>query len=349
MDAHPWTVVVVHTGGATQSGWFSAYARDWATRRAFASTFVQVMCDLGQCMEMISRHEVTMRGGLRFETLSRLRLDLAWEVPLRMPTGGLLPNTVHTPRMNTKAGINDKWAIGLREPMEVYLRRVEAMAVANRLFAPSHGASASTAGLFWMHKQGGGGESMSDYECKHVSQGQPMRCLPIFDRHTEWQRRVTNLDVRISSRATLQAHAGTDATGASEVPTLGTNQSASVAHDAAHAHGQHLGRRRFSLTSESFLQWALWRRNVSVAYEPSWMFCKMKLSNLSQPGARTCVPRMVNRTRCASLVCTGSGVDCGCRADACTYFDHRARRNATHWYCQDTVGGQLGLNGEVYT
>ena len=97
--------------------------------------------------------------------------------------------------------------------------------------------------------------------------------------------------------------------------------------------------------------WALWRANVSVVMEPAWMFCKLKITNISEPGARTCIPRMQRRTPCSRLTCTGGGIDCNCATDnsTCTHYDPRARKNATHWYCQDVPrGNQLSLDGELY-
>ena len=85
-------------------------------------------------------------------------------------------------------------------------------------------------------------------------------------------------------------------------------------------------------------QWALWRENVTVVYEPSWMLCKF--ANASGWTARTCVPRMRRRERCASLVCTGGGVDCACRANATCSSGGGARA----WYCQEVAGQQLSLD-----
>lgn len=103
---------------------------------------------------------------------------------------------------------------------------------------------------------------------------------------------------------------------------------------------------RFTLTSESFLQWALWRKNVSIVYEPSWMLCKFK--DASNGTVRICVPRMRARERCASLICTGGGVDCICHQNTtCTHYDPRAKKNITNWYCQDTGGLQLSLDGAL--
>ena len=53
--------------------------------------------------------------------------------------------------------------------------------------------------------------------------------------------------------------------------------------------------------------------------------------------------------------CTASGCvapeHCNCATDnsTCTHYDPRARKNATHWYCQDVPrGNQLSLDGELY-
>ena len=65
-------------------------------------------------------------------------------------------------------------------------------------------------------------------------------------------------------------------------------------------------------------------------------------------GPRTCVPRMRRRVPCVSLVCTGSAVDCVCANASCTTVD-RSGHNATKWYCAQTQGTQLPLDGgELY-
>ena len=77
------------------------------------------------------------------------------------------------------------------------------------------------------------------------------------------------------------------------------------------------------------------------------MFCKFK--DASNGTARTCVPRMRKRTPCSALICTGSGVDCGCKQDTqCTHYNTKTKRNETHWYCQDTKATQLALDGTLY-
>ena len=87
------------------------------------------------------------------------------------------------------------------------------------------------------------------------------------------------------------------------------------------------------MTSEGFLEWSLWRHNVSVYREASWMFCKfsdatnkvakyittptltLTLTVTPTPTnqtARTCVPRFRKRQQCATLQCSANGVDCVC-------------------------------------
>ena len=76
------------------------------------------------------------------------------------------------------------------------------------------------------------------------------------------------------------------------------------------------------------------------------MFCKF--GDASNGTSRVCVPRMRKRTPCMMLSCQGSGIDCGCRNETCTHYDRKARKNVTHWYCQDTAGEQLALDGTQY-
>jgi hypothetical protein len=296
--------------GASEAGWFSA----WGDRnRIMARTFVQVMCDLAACAALIRAHESTARQGVPFYSVARLRLDLAYETPLRMPRHGLRHNAVHCTRMNAKQGINDKWAIGRRAPMEAYLTRASALAVANELYAYGHTINGNKVPKAIAAKQpetrrGG----LIDFRCRPSHEEGHLACSPVFDNSTAWQHERLRM--------------------ANAAPTLN-------------------GTRRFEMTSESFLMWALWRANVSVVMEPAWMFCKLKITNISEPGARTCIPRMQRRTPCSRLTCTGGGIDCNCATDnsTCTHYDPRARKNATHWYCQDVPrGNQLSLDGELY-
>ena len=287
--------------GVSPPRWFSVYVRSGSAKERYliSRTFVQSLCDQADCMRQITNYEGSARRGRRFHTIARLRLDLAWEVPLRMPPMGLLAHTVHLPRMNAKAGVNDKWAIGLRIPMGVYLHRVHAIAAANVLLA--HNKSAPSAGLFWMHSERAKGSSTTDFKCSDRGAGEgQLLCRPQLDNHTAWQR-----------------------TG-----------------------GAVEDQRKFAFTSEGFLQWSLWRHNISIAYESRWMFCKCKeVGNMT---ARTCVPRMRQATPCVSLVCTGGGVDCACHKERrCTSRDPKTGRNTTMWYCQDVAGRQLDLQGNL--
>ena len=311
--------------------WFSAYARTLAAKIGFAFSFVQSMCDMADCMQLIKEHEANARGGLKFETLARLRLDLAWEAPLYWPPSGLVPNAVHTPRMNTKAGINDKWALGYRDAMEVYLTRLHAIAAANVLYT-KHQQFANHSLLKHNHSSGGllpyeksEIKRMISFKCRGRSGG-GIQCDPEFiGRPFAWQGTLPVLAAVPHTR----------------------NATASAVHTDKHA--GLVSPHTFTLTSESFLQWSLWRRNVTVAYEPSWMFCKFKdAMTAGNNSVRICVPRMRRKKPCLALTCTGSGVDCACRNETCTHWDPHLRKNATHWYCQDSGGKQLGLDGELY-
>ena len=54
------------------------YARSSSARHQFTSSFVQSLCDLAVCEAMISWEE--RRRRINFDSIVRLRLDLAWEV-----------------------------------------------------------------------------------------------------------------------------------------------------------------------------------------------------------------------------------------------------------------------------
>ena len=219
--------------------WFSAYARTNAGRVQFAFNFVQSMCDMDACMHLIENHEQTVRGGELFSTIARLRLDLAWEAVLRMPRGGLQPATVHLPRMNAKAGVNDKWALGTRDAMKVYLTRLHAISAANVLHGGKTGKNATS--LFYMHSNQSVGAATTDIVCDPHGSLEAFACRPRFDRHTAWQ-------------GTLPV-----------APTVAHTRNAT--HTAAHTDRFVSGLvepHRFVLTSEAFLLWALWRRNIAV-------------------------------------------------------------------------------------
>ena len=264
--------------GLDRAPWFSAYAKTVHQKVQYGFSFIQMMCDLRACHQLVQAHEA--RVGRDFETVARLRLDLAWETPLVMPPR-IRPNTVYMSRMNTKTGVNDKWAIGRRAAMAAYLERVTLIPKVTRM----HNRSAKPAGL----KATSRSDGLLFYDCGVGKINIPFRCPPWRTPRTAWQ----------------------------EEP------------DAAGRQQQ----RRFVMTSEGFLMWALWRNNVSIAFEPSWMFCKF--GNAVNTTARTCVPRMRRRKPCRSLVCTGGLTDCGCRNATCA---------GNVWYCEETSGMQLALD-----
>lgn len=251
---------------------------------------------------MVQAHE--RAAGRQFLTLARLRLDLAWETPLTMPLV-LLPNVVYTTRMNTKVGVNDKWAIGRRAPMGAYLDRVQFIETANRLYNRSGPAAGTRASA--RH------DGLLHYQCPNGVNNQAFICQPRHIQGTEWQQslEMAGDDEQVTSG---------DSGGGSKFAKVTATISSPL-------------RRRFTMTSESFLHWSLWRSNVSVGYEPTWMFCKF--GNSINTTARICVPRMRNRTGCGSLICQGGLTDCFCKPNTCT---------STAWYCQDVAGKQLSLD-----
>lgn len=268
--------------------WFSAFSRSNTQRVIYRRTFVQVLCDLAACHELVKAHE--RRVGRPFETIARLRLDLAWEAPLTMPPTPLRPNTVYTTRMNTKSGVNDKWAIGLRAPMAAYLDRVALLRTATAMYNRSGAPAARLAGRR--------SDGLASYDC---SEG---RTNTAFACHAQSRNRTTS----------WQDAGPRGARAPSESPT-----------------------RKFIMTSEGFLQWALWRHNVSVGYEPKWMFCKYKLPNPFNDSLKKCIPRMRQHRACPALVCSSSSTDCVCREAPC----------GSQWYCEDVVGKQLFIDHDL--
>lgn len=333
-EKDPWSAVRVHLPplanetlqrpcGYAPPSWFSAYARNALGKHLFALNFVQSLCDQAKCLTLIEQFEAA-RGGVRFTTLARLRLDLAWEATLPMPARGLQPMTVHLPRMNSKAGVNDKWAIGLREPMAVYLARLHAVTAGNLLVPSRHAANTSSCTMHWLAGDAAAGAAVYSFQCEKQPMNAPFGCRPAYYRQTQWQGRM---------------------------PLAGTPlvpHTRNATRDAVHvdkANGL-VRPHKFSLTSEGFLHWALWRRNVSVHYEPAWMFCKF--GDASNGSVRVCVPRMRKRQPCVSLSCQSSGVDCGCANHTCVHWDKHAHKNVTHWYCAHAGGRQLALDGTMY-
>ena len=269
--------------GPLRPPWFSAYAKTHAQKITYGNSFVQMMCDLHACHELVKAYEV--RVGRRFLTLARLRLDLAWETPLTMPQT-LLPNTVYTSRMNTKQGMNDKWAIGRRQPMGAYFDRVQHIGTANLLYNRSgHGVAVRSSG----NKEG-----LFHYKCPAGVNNDAFVCHANRVQGTSWQ-----------------GHDQSFVQGGGRVTTT----------------------RRFVMTSEAFLAWSLWLHNISVAYEPKWMFCKF--GNSINGTARICVPRMRRQVSCGSLICQGGLTDCFCHNTSCT---------PKAWYCQNVREKQLLLD-----
>ena len=84
--------------------------------------------------------------------------------------------------------------------------------------------------------------------------------------------------------------------------------------------------------------WALWRANVSIAFESSWMFCKF--GNAVNTTARICVPRMRKRMSCRTLICPGGLTDCGCKNSTC----QPDPKKPAMWYCEHVLGKQLSLD-----
>lgn len=86
-------------------------------------SFLQALCDLAHCEEMITEYEHSVRGGRPFDAVMRLRADLFWEASASLPTP-LRANTVYTPAMDCQAGLNDHLGVGEREVMRKYLTRI---------------------------------------------------------------------------------------------------------------------------------------------------------------------------------------------------------------------------------
>lgn len=289
--------------GPRRSAWFTAWARTATMKYTYGLSFAQMMCDLRACHQLVLEHE--NKVGRRFETLARLRLDLAWETPLVMPER-ILPNTVYTSRMNAKTGINDKWALGRRDAMAVYLERARLIPLLDAML----NKSAAGIGIKAASKR----EGMLHYGCAAGMINMPFACAPYRGQGTAWQRPD---DVGLAYRSNAPV----------EVPA-------------------HPPQRKFALSSEAFLMWALWRGNVTIAFEPAWMFCKF--GNSVNFTSRLCVPRMRQRKPCSMLVCQGGLTDCYCNYKNQTSCIQKApgKKNSSvaQWYCELTGGKQLALD-----
>ena len=292
--------------------WFSAYSRSmsafWGTYHVWTLT----LCDQLACDEMIDADEAAT--GRRYHTVARIRLDLLWETPLRPPPR-LEHNVVYIPEMNQKAGMCDKFAFGRREPMRAYLRRIEDFVVAESLFNGSRKAEAA-----------GRGGALTSWSCQ--SRGQPDNrnsrlCRPVHDagRHS-WQMQLDSVLPPPSPPSG----------GADAATTLWTNVSKAP------------NQRAFRMTSEGFLEWALWRHNVSSYLWAHWMFCKYSNVENTNTTARTCVPRVRSRQPCATLHCEGSKVDCVCPMTKVTKWCGSRCTDA----CKTAMSRAAKLRGEAY-
>ena len=148
--------------------WYSAYSRGgpsqfWRTYHIW----VQTLCDQLLCEQIIAAHEKSEQ--FHFRTVARVRLDLAWETTLRPPPV-LEPDVVYVPAMNQKAGVNDKFAYGMRGPMRVYLRRAADIVVAQSFFNRS--TNAVPAGRYG---------ALAQYACHGAL------CRPVWGASHQWQ------------------------------------------------------------------------------------------------------------------------------------------------------------------
>jgi len=214
--------------------------------------------------------------------------------------------------MNAKGGVCDKFAYGLREPMRVYLRRVHHVPLASHLLNTSRGAPSAT--RF---------RTLSHFAISALGQDPSASSLllqqPLFPRQqTGWQ-------FDPSSGPSLHTHGHTH----------GRRKNGSLA--AAAAVGP---LRSFRMSSEAFVEWSLWRSNVTIVYTSAWTLCKF--SDATNWTARTCVPRMRRRQPCSVLTCEGQATDCKCRVDGLSCADTQA------WYCTDVAQKQIGVDGVTF-
>ena len=85
------------------------------------SAFIQELCDLKVCEDIISKYEFRKR--MQFSAVIRLRLDLFWEAPVHFPTR-FHDTDVFVPQMSHCNGVCDKFAFGGRSGMREYLTRI---------------------------------------------------------------------------------------------------------------------------------------------------------------------------------------------------------------------------------
>jgi len=84
-------------------------------------SFMIELWDCAHCFDMLNASEA--RFGRQYDVVARLRLDLYWELLPPMPSV-VRSQHVHVPAMSGCQGLNDKFALGGRVGMELYLTRV---------------------------------------------------------------------------------------------------------------------------------------------------------------------------------------------------------------------------------
>lgn len=236
--------------GAPLPMWFTCTRGSKTTRGGkCAETFVQSLCDLYQCHKMIQSHEE--RVGWRFDYITRLRLDIAWEAELTLPWDTNIGDAVWVPHMNGQGGVNDKFAIGDRRAMAAYLDRVLLIDSFN---ASTVGRSAHRRPDEW---NCGNGTCTPKPFCDHQDDSQPC-----------------------------------------------TRRYGCV-----------------SFNSEKFLQYALWKADVSVEHQYHWMYCKF---GQDKNAWKDCTARLRAPEPCHGLICPAwrSG-GCVCRNESCIAYPAR--------------------------
>ena len=289
--------------GAPLPAWYTC-AKGGAKKdagRSCVANFVQELCDLAACEALLRRHEARARR--RFGVVARLRLDLVWEAPITLPLPSIgaaqLRNMMHSetvvelPKMNGQSGFNDKFAVGGRRGMAAYLRRVELLEAVGRMWLPArHGrwprypvqwrcssTSRATGSLQRIHP-------VDSCEAAHVREGPSgsgdgSKALQVLGPGGELDFGACN--------ASLPAFCG------KIYHAPGAPPPRCACHPAR-------------LSSEAFLRYALWRRNATVRFHQSWMYCKFGVWP-------QCTQRLLERRRCdgGGLVCRSWRSTGGCQ------------------------------------
>ena len=345
-----------------------------SNRISHTHTWEGSLCDQAVCESQVAAEE--LRRAKEYHTMVFLRLDLAWEVPPRPVT--LLPGTVHVPSMNQKAGYCDKFAFGHRLAMRAYLTRLYHIPVGTTIYSDRSGWNEKGTRTYnfecnrqhreeapWSHANRPTSSSFRIFSrAAAAAPTDVLVCSPHFwgeDRSTNQTSNQTSNQAQVALRAKVKWQedarrelAGLFAVGSHEVVSRSTDPVTRVAQKYAAVEARatalqatlpNTTKRFFKMSSEAFLKWALWRQGVAVAFETAWMFCKVTLGpggvNGSTP--RTCVKRMAEERKCASLSCKASAVDCDCLDVPCVYS---GQNNQTFRIpsCQDVQGIQLSLN-----